>query len=229
MPVTELAWIPSSTPGVIAQEFIDIGPSILVTQGNWLEANAGETGPRGPAETRGAAYYRQLEDRGVALITCHWHTVAQHYQWIQSDENKSALAGIAPFLDMASVKLFHVDDVEAFPAETLALPFLSVVRLKVEGESESTKRAEVQKKWKSVKDLLEHEAGSTHRAGWMIEKEMVDGKEIDQYVIVGAWKDGEALKSFIDGTWKNAEAWKAAWKTGGLVSAVEPTSYEQLG
>lgn len=108
-----------------------------------------------------------------------------------------------------------------FGRETLEMGLLSVVRIGVEGGE--GQRVRVEGIWKTrAKGLVGGCAGVEHVAGWRVEKE--EGREErDEFVVVGAWRDEDALSRFVDGIglrrgqgmgewkWENAAAWDEVW------------------
>ncbi|KAI1353127.1 hypothetical protein F5Y01DRAFT_277913 [Xylaria sp. FL0043] len=219
MPVTELAFIPSATPGTIPPAFLRASWEGIEAQNNWAAANASSTLPSGPPAVRGAAIYQQREDRGIMLITAHWDSPAQHAECIASEENRGAMRALAPHSVASEIKFFHVDGVQLFGGETLDAGLLSMLRVSVEG-----KREEVERIWKDgddgVRRLLFRSSGLEHIGGWRIEKEK--GKEDrDEFVVVGAWRDEDALSRFTEG-----KQWDQMWK--GVVLETSFTTYSRL-
>ncbi|KAI1302582.1 hypothetical protein F5Y03DRAFT_206408 [Xylaria venustula] len=216
MPVTELAFIPSATPGSIPQAFLKATWEGIEAQNDWVAANAASTLPSGPPSVRGAAIYQQHEDKGTILITAHWDSPAQHAECIASEENRGAMRAIASHAVASEIQFFHVDGVWLFGRETLEARLLSVLRVSVE----EGKRGEIEKIWDGeVKNALFASAGFEHIGGWRVEKE--PGKEDrDQFVFVGGWSDEGALSRFARETDK--EMWK------GLVLEANVTTYSRL-
>ncbi|KAI0554257.1 hypothetical protein F4679DRAFT_579866 [Xylaria curta] len=201
MPATELAWVPSGTPGSIPSAYIEAGRKGIEAQNGWVAKHASSTLPLGPPAVRGAALYQQREDRSIGLVTAHWDSPAQHQDCIASQENIQAMEEIAAHSVVADIKFCHVEGVWMFPVETLEAGLLSILRISIaEG-----KREQVEEIWNgSAKSLLRDAAGHEHTAGWRIEKEK--GKEDkDEFVVVGAWRDEDALSRFAQGNpaWKN--------------------------
>ncbi|OIW30257.1 hypothetical protein CONLIGDRAFT_644267 [Coniochaeta ligniaria NRRL 30616] len=58
----------------------------------WLAQNFPNS-PSSDAE-RGAAMFQQVEDPAKFLITARWDSLAAHWQWINSNENKGTIHGI---------------------------------------------------------------------------------------------------------------------------------------
>ncbi|KAI1744026.1 hypothetical protein F4680DRAFT_408215 [Xylaria scruposa] len=204
MPVTELAWVPSGTPGSIPSGFVEAGRKGIETQNGWVAKHASSTLPLGPPAVRGASLYQEREDRSIGLVTAHWDSAAQHQDCIASQENIQAMEEIALHSVVADIKFCHVEGVWMFPVETLEAGLLSILRISVaEGE-----KGQVEDIWNgSAKSLLRDAAGHEHTAGWRIEKEK--GKEDkDEFVVVGAWRDEDALSRFA----QSKPAWDEAWK-----------------
>ncbi|GAP89683.1 hypothetical protein SAMD00023353_3501000 [Rosellinia necatrix] len=226
MTVTELAWIPSATPGSIPPAFLAACREGIEAQGEWITTQEPPTtttssspSPRGPPSARGAALYQQREDRGVMLITAHWASAGQHAACIASAQNRAAMGAIAAHAVAAEVRYFHVDGVRMFGAETLgAGPLLSVARIGVAARN----RGEVEKAWEArARERLAAESGFEHAAGWRIEKE--PGREDrDEFVVVGAWRDEEALARFAVG----GKAWDDVWEGVGL--EMDVTTYNRI-
>ncbi|KAI0434140.1 hypothetical protein F5Y09DRAFT_6092 [Xylaria sp. FL1042] len=221
MPVTELAFIPSATPGSIPPAFLKASWEGIEAQNNWAAANASSTLPSGPPAVRGAAVYQQREDRGIMLITAHWDSPAQHAECIASEENMGAMKALASHSVASEIRFFHVDGVRLFGKETLDTGLLSMLRISVEGGN----GREIERIWNDdgddgVKKLLFESAGFEHIGGWRVEKEQ--GKEDrDEFVVVGAWRDEDALSRFAEG-----KEWDQVWK--GAVLETNVTTYSRL-
>ncbi|KAI1752288.1 hypothetical protein F4782DRAFT_148777 [Xylaria castorea] len=206
MPVTELAWVPSGTPGSIEPALIEASRKGIEAQNGWVARHASSTLPLGPPAVRGAAMYQQREDRSIGLLTAHWDSPAQHEDCIAGAENIQAMKEIAAHSVAADITFCHVEGVKMFPMETLEAGLLSILRITVVEEEE--KREQVENIWNgSAKDLLRASAGLEHTAGWRIEKEQ--GKEDkSEFVVVGAWRDEDALSRFA----QRNPAWDEVWK-----------------
>ncbi|KAI0481526.1 hypothetical protein F4859DRAFT_423330 [Xylaria cf. heliscus] len=219
MPVTELAWIPSGTPGSIPPAYIEACRKGIEIQHEWIAKHASATSPPGPPAARGAALYQQREDRSIGLITAHWGSQAQHHDCIASEGNAEAMKEIAAHAVLADIRVFHVEGVRMLGVETLDAGLLSILRISLpEGEREKVEK----NVWnENAKGLLSAAAGFEHTAGWRIEKEQ--GKEDrDEFVVVGAWRDEDALNSFTEG---NA-AWNETWKEVAL--GIDVKSYTRV-
>ncbi|KAI0110480.1 hypothetical protein GGR51DRAFT_547706 [Nemania sp. FL0031] len=223
MPVTELAWIPSATPGSIPPAFVEAGRKGMEAQSEWAAHHASATLPTGgPPSARGAALYQQREDRGLALVTAHWESAAQHAACIGSEENRRAMEAIVPLAVPGEIRFFHVEGVRMFSGETLEAGLLSVVRIGVEGEGEG-KREGVEKVWDHARRELAALAGFEHMAGWRIEKELGREDSREEFVVVGAWRDEDALSRFAEG---GGEGWKDVWK--GVMLDMDVKSYIRM-
>ncbi|KAI0816261.1 hypothetical protein GGR55DRAFT_674466 [Xylaria sp. FL0064] len=220
MPVTELAFIPSATPGTIPPAFLKASWEGIEAQKNWAAANASSALPSGPPAVRGAAIYQQREDKGIMLITAHWDSPAQHAECIASEENREAMRALASHSVASEIKFFHLDGVQLFGRETLDAGLLSMLRVCV-GEG---RREEIERVWNDsddgVRKVLFRSSGFEHIGGWRIEKEQ--GKEDrDEFVVVGAWRDEDALSRFAEG-----KEWDQMWK--GVVFEKSFTTYSRL-
>ena len=104
--------------------------------------------------------------------------------------------------------------------ETLDTGLLSVLRVGV-GDGEGG-RAELEKIWKEVvKDMVFSRAGLEHVGGWRIEKDQ--GKENrDEFVVVGAWRDQDALSCFAGG-----KEWEEVWE--GVALEMNISTYSRIG
>ncbi|KAI0542363.1 hypothetical protein GGR58DRAFT_453664 [Xylaria digitata] len=224
MPVTELAWIPSATPGSIPPAFLEAGKKGMEAQSEWAAAYASSTLPSGPPAARGAALYQQREDRGIVLVTAHWDSPAQHAECIAGKENRQAMTAIASHAIVSDIKFFHVKGVQMFSKETLDAGLLSILRISV--GIEEGKREQVEKIWNEVKELLVTSAGFEHTGGWKVEKDQ--GEEgRDEFVVVGAWRLEDALSRFAGGKkWENARAWDEMWK--GVVLGMDVKAYSRI-
>lgn len=168
----------------------------------------------------------------MALVTAHWDSAAQHAECIGSAENRGAMRAMAPHALAGEIRFFHVEGAWAFGLETLEMALLSVVRIGVEGGE--GQRARVEGKWKRAKGLVEGCAGAGHAAGWRVEKE-VGREEREEFVVVGAWRDGDALRRFVDGIgkgigmgweWENAAAWDKIW--GDVMLEMDVKTYSRI-
>ncbi|KAI1429302.1 hypothetical protein F5Y12DRAFT_478127 [Xylaria sp. FL1777] len=220
MPVTELAFVPSATPGSIPPALVKATWEGIHGQGDWMAANAPSTIPSGPPAARGAALFQQREDRGVMLVTAHWESAAQHAECIASEENQKAMKAITAHAIGADVKYFHVDGVQLFGGETLDARLLSMLRIGVK----EGKRGEIEGIWNGggggAKNPLFGSAGFEHIGGWRVEKEL--GKEDrDEFVVVGAWSSEDALSRFAEG-----REWDEVWK--GAVLETSVTTYSRI-
>ncbi|KAI0194163.1 hypothetical protein F4808DRAFT_352738 [Astrocystis sublimbata] len=222
MPVTELAWVPSRTLLSITPEYIEAGRRAIDFQNMWVAKHASSTLPVGPPAVRGAALFQQREDAGIGLLTAHWDSVAQHMTAIMSGENLAALETMSKHADIKTVKHFHVDAGSMLSQETLDAGLLSIVRITVEGQENGKEK--VENVWREkAKEGLEEVAGMGHGAGWRVEKEKEKGKEeMEEFVVVGAWKSEDELASFMQGN----QAWKEAWLAVAL--EVDVKSYRRL-
>ncbi|KAI0969386.1 hypothetical protein F4678DRAFT_463647 [Xylaria arbuscula] len=218
MPVTELAFIPSATPGSIPHAFLKAAWEGIEAQNDWVAANAAWTLPSGAPAVRGAAIFQQCENKGTMLITAHWDSPAQHARCIASEENQGAIRAIASHAIASEIRFFHVDGVWLFGQKTLEAGqhLLSVLRVTVE----EGKRGEIEQLWKyQVKPMLSASARFEHVGGWRVEKE--PGKEDrDQFVAVGAWIDEDALVLFLRDTYRGM------WRVGALEKSF--TTYSRL-
>lgn len=113
--------------------------------------------------------YQQVENPAVVLLTAHWDSVAQHMEWIQSQENQRFYPLIQEHLDMSKFMFFHVDQVAVFVPEVLEMPVIAVAR------------------YSSPNDRKEEVASSAEqpKGGWRIEKDdtMIQ-KKLDEFVLV---------------------------------------------
>lgn len=164
----------------------------------------------------------------MALVTAHWDSAAQHVECIGSEENRRAMRAMAPHALAGGIRFFHVEGVWMFGEETLEGGLLSVVRIGVEGGE--GQRARVEGIWERAKGLVGGCAGVEHVAGWRVEKKV--GREgRDEFVVVGAWRDGDALRRFVNGMgkgreWDNAVAWDEVW--GDVVLEMDVKTYTRL-
>ncbi|KAI2629095.1 hypothetical protein GGS26DRAFT_112668 [Hypomontagnella submonticulosa] len=199
MAVTELAWLTIVGPSITAEakKATDHGFGV---QDEWCIRNAPAL-PRG-REGRGAAFFEQVEDPSVTLLTAHWESVEQHMAWIESPENKVVFPGLADHFQLDKLVLSHIDGVEIFKKSKatgvkspLESPIISVSRLAVPAE----KRQAFDQAWNEVKGSLEEFAGAELvKYGWRIEKEDPTKEE---FVLVCGWPSVEEHGEFtkVDG------------------------------
>ncbi|KAI1144287.1 hypothetical protein F5Y05DRAFT_418342 [Hypoxylon sp. FL0543] len=159
MPVAEVSLLPSSTPGVVPQTFREFCVAGTNVQGEWCAANA-------PWLTK---------DRGA------------HHARIASSATQKALAELALYMDMATIKLGHIDRLYISPnsedegfTPALKAPVLSVTIWTVSRDKKASSR--------NVKEGLDaHTAPYRQRGGWGIEKDQ--GKEdIEEFLVIGVLK-----------------------------------------
>jgi heme-degrading monooxygenase HmoA len=156
-------------------------------QDTWHASNF----PNSPssAADRGAAMFQQVEDPANILITAQWDSVAAHWQWIRSDENKSTMEDLSDQITsegMDGVVLIHLN-AELFsqpaPARAVHLldsPVISIGRLRVnDKEALAAKWCEVEG---ILKDFL-----TPHlvRTGWREDK---GANDKDEFVLVCGWE-----------------------------------------
>ncbi|KAI1180185.1 hypothetical protein F4777DRAFT_531269 [Nemania sp. FL0916] len=221
MPVTELAWIPAATPDSVPA-LLGCCRNGIEAQNEWAANHASSTLPPGPPSVRGAALYQQREDPTIALITAHWVSPEQHASCVASEENKAAIAALAPCARLDGINYFHVDGVQMFLPDTLSSPLLSILKIRVE----DGKRDEVERIWEERgKELVMTAAGIKHTAGWRIEKEL-GSEEEDEFLVVGAWRDEDALMGFVKSEWEGSETWEGMWK--GVVLGTDLTTYTRV-
>ena len=133
MTVTELAFLPSATPGEVPAAYLREGTAAIEAQDQWCAENfppatatTTTTDPEGEKphwhrSRRGAALYQQREDAGAVLVTAHWASVEQHFPCPMDFQSATALMigtefnSIAPVLDALNIsahKTIHRDSVE---------------------------------------------------------------------------------------------------------------------
>ncbi|KAI1131653.1 hypothetical protein F5Y10DRAFT_233273 [Nemania abortiva] len=223
MSVTELAWIPSATPGSIPPALIEAGRRGMWAQSEWAAKYAILSLPNGPPAVRGAGLYQQREDPGMALVTAHWLSPEQHAMCVASDENREAMEGIIPLSVVSEIKYFHVEGVLMFNKETLDAGLLSVMRIGVKAGEEDRKR--VEHLWSQAKPTLSSYSKFEHTAGWRIEKEQGQ-EDRDEFVVVGAWRSENDLNSFMDEKSVNWEFWDRIWKP--VMLDIDVKSYRRI-
>ncbi|KAJ2987557.1 hypothetical protein NUW58_g4442 [Xylaria curta] len=131
------------------------------------------------------------------------------------------MAAIASHAIVSEVKFFHIEGVQMFGKETLEAGLLSVLRIGGVGVDEG-KRAQVEKIWEQARNSLSESAGFGHTGGWRIEKDQ--GREDrDEFVVVGAWRDQDALSRFAD---DNAGTWGEVWRD--IMLDIEVKAYSRI-
>ncbi|KAI2642900.1 hypothetical protein GGS21DRAFT_197578 [Xylaria nigripes] len=221
MPVTELAWIPSATPGSISEKLLTACWKGITAQSEWVAKHARSTLPSGPPAVRGAALYQQREDTGVMLVTAHWDSPAQHAECIASHENKQAMAAMAPHVLRSEISILHVEGVHMLGEKTLDTGILSIARIGID----ETKRVQIEALWDRVKELLCTGAECEHLGGWRIEDDLdIDGR--DEFIIVGAWRDEDALRRFTDGD--IGLAWDKTWRDFARDVRIDVKTYRRI-
>ncbi|KAI0022119.1 hypothetical protein F4780DRAFT_735648 [Xylariomycetidae sp. FL0641] len=212
MPVTELAFLPTNTPGAVPPALHALGRTALAAQDAWCAAHAGPAYAV-PAPQRGAAVWQQREDGGTALVTAHWASAAQHRAWVASDANRAAWPPMAPFLRGEDVVLFHVAEAELLPETTVRGGKVVVV-------GRCRMRAERRPAFEAV--LRGNGPAGGAEGGWRIEKE--DGTE--EYVFVKGCESEEEAAAFVEGEGEGVEMLLEALR--GAAEEVEVRSYTRI-
>ncbi|KAI1496725.1 hypothetical protein F5X99DRAFT_399474 [Biscogniauxia marginata] len=236
MPVTELAFLPSRTPGEVSAPLLSEGTAALEAQDRWCEENftaGGEGGraggkPRWRRESRGAALFRPRGgDRGVVLVTAHWDSPEQHHAWIASDANQEGMGRLLPLVRAEDVVFFHVGGVEMFPdvdgegKATLGAPVVSVTRVRVRDADKQAFEEGFERDRGGKFDGLA--APYRHRGGWRIERE---GEGEEEFVLVGGWESGEKAEAWAEGDGETFGACFEALRP--LVVEVDVQTYERI-
>ncbi|KAI1092390.1 hypothetical protein F5B19DRAFT_207432 [Rostrohypoxylon terebratum] len=222
MTVTEISILPTSTPGEITPELRKIGVDGVAFQGEWCAKYAPWL-----TQDRGAAFFQQVEDLGVALVSAHWDSVDQHHAVLATPENQQISADLAPHLDLAKMRPGHIDGVKMLPKDegegfvsALDAPVLVVTIWTVRNEN----KARFEEALGKVKGVLDDFVKPyRHRGGWKIEK--ADGEDVELYFMVGGSDSVEKSATFTqaDGYDRYSEALTP------LVLSVETNHYKRIG
>jgi heme-degrading monooxygenase HmoA len=195
MTVTEIAVLPLA--GLeLTTEFQAIVDQAQSIQDTWYSKHS----PDKPASrrARGAGNFQQIENPSNILITAQWESPEEHWQWIGSENNASAMGKIVPHLHAeyaTKVVLFHADaiifmDEAEGKTSLLDSPFISVSRTYVE----AAMKQGFQDKFNEVKGILEeYAAPNIVRGGWRIERESDDAEE---FVLITGWEAVEDHMAF---------------------------------
>ncbi|KAI2470358.1 hypothetical protein F4781DRAFT_177687 [Annulohypoxylon bovei var. microspora] len=222
MTVSEIAILPTSTPGEIPQVLRDSGKAGIAFQGEWCATNAPWLIP-----DRGAAFFQQVEDPGVMLITAHWDSIDQHHACLATPENQKFLVDIEPYLNTATLRPGHIEGVQMFPksedegfAPALSAPVLVVTIWSVSREN----KTQFEEAMGRVKGVLDRFAMPyRRRGGWKIEK--AEGEDMEQYFIVGGSDSVEKSVAFAQ-----AEGYHGYNQTlSPLALNVETKHYKRIG
>ncbi|KAI5926384.1 hypothetical protein F4810DRAFT_535108 [Camillea tinctor] len=225
MTVTELAFLPSATPGEVPAAYLREGTAAIEAQDQWCAENfpvtdtttSTPTDPEGGKphwhrERRGAALYQQRSDGGVVLVTAHWASVEQHQAWIASPANQGVMARLAPLVSAQDVAFFHVRDAEMFTPHTLGAPVLSVTRVRVRAEAGEFMGRFESERGKALDELT---APYRHTAGWRVERVEGAAEGEEELVVVGGWESEESA-----GRWEEGGGRAFAERFGGLMREV---------
>ncbi|KAI1213744.1 uncharacterized protein F4807DRAFT_456291 [Annulohypoxylon truncatum] len=222
MTVTEISFLPSSTPGEVTETLRDIAVAAIAYQGEWCATNAPWL-----AQDRGEALFQQVEDPGVVLITAHWDSIDQHHAVLATPRNQKILVDAEPHLHAATVRPGHIDGVKLFPKSeeegfipALEAPVLVVTIWSVHRENK-TRFEEALGKVKGVLDGFA--MPYRHRGGWKIEKD--EGEDIEQYFIAGGLDSVEKSAAFAQVEGYN----KYDQTLSPLVLNIETKHYKRIG
>ena len=196
MVVTELA-ILNCKAGGLTNRVRDILKEAAAVQGRWIAQHLADSPTSSPE--RGTRMFQQVEDPSVVLLRAEWPSVASHYEWIRSQENKIIMDDLTPHIVTEGEKkvvLLHVEgDVLSSPTDpgsTLLSngKVSSVSRLFVAPE----RRPAFEEKYSQASHLLRDFAGpSNHKTGWRVDKE--EGSR-DEFVQTTAWDSVERHMEF---------------------------------
>ncbi|KAI1099914.1 hypothetical protein F4804DRAFT_64552 [Jackrogersella minutella] len=223
MTVTEIAVLPSSTPGEVPQALHDIGLAGIALQGEWCAVNAPWL-----IQDRGAALFQQLEDPGVLLITAHWDSIDQHHACLATPANQKLLVDTEPCLDTAKMRPGHIEGIKMFPGSedegltpALKAPIIVVTIWTVPREN----KAQFEEAMKRVQENSEVlNMPYRRRGGWKIEKAKGE-EEIEQYFVVGGLENVET-----SATSTKDEGHDEHYQTlSPLASNVEIKHYKRIG
>ncbi|KAI0882033.1 uncharacterized protein GGS22DRAFT_191764 [Annulohypoxylon maeteangense] len=221
MTVTEIAILPSSTPGEITETLRNLYITGIAFQGEWCATNAPWL-----TQDRGEALFQQVEDPAVAVITAHWDSIDQHHGILATPENQKLLVDLEPHLSAATARPGHIHGLHMFPksedegfVSAFAAPVLVVTVWTVRRENK-TRFEEALGRVKGVLDRFV--VPYRHRGGWKIEK--VDGEDIEQYFIAGGLDSVEKSAAFAQ-----AEGYdKYSQALSSLALDVETKHYQRI-
>ncbi|CAJ2509944.1 Uu.00g058440.m01.CDS01 [Anthostomella pinea] len=234
MPVTELATIPSATPGHVPVALVEVLKAAQVLQGEWCTAHAPSLPlDHGVPARRGAALYVRLDDPGVVLITAHWESTAQHAACVASELNQRAMGSFLPLVVAEGIHYFHVGGVEMFgdgdgdgkreEEPPLHAAVVSVARVM----ASRVKQAGFEEAFASVKGLLDKATSPwVHKSGWRIEREEGRDEDVEEFVLVGGWESEEKVREYLEGRWEGFGEYMDALRP--LVLDVDLTAYRKL-
>lgn len=178
MTVTEFAILHLKS-GDLGPELLEDAKRSLDIQNEWHAHNY----PHLPNTLAGRAslMLQQIEDPTRLLITAEWESVESHFHWIGSEENKSVMASVGPYLaddHAAGLDLSHVDGT-FFDTTVLGGPIISIDRFFVNPKSKDRFEGNLQ----AIVKSLHHVNG-----GWRVDGE--PGKL--EYVMVSNWESVES-------------------------------------
>jgi heme-degrading monooxygenase HmoA len=189
MGVTEIAILQSVTT-TVTDELRRLLNEAQAVQDKWCADNY-ESSPT----NRGTGMFEQIEDPAKILVTAQWDSVAAHWEWIGSDENKAIMGDLGSHIKADDFLLCHLDaEVFSLPpgqGETSLLdsPVISVGIISVNKNDEE----DFSRKFDEVKGILQDFARPhLARWGWV-----VDGTT-DQFILVCGWDSVEAHGTFAN-------------------------------
>ncbi|OTB06138.1 hypothetical protein M426DRAFT_319213 [Hypoxylon sp. CI-4A] len=192
MAVTELAWF-TAAGDTLTAEGKEAANQAIVIQDEWCAQNL-PTLPK-DREGRGVAFFQQIEDPAICLLTSHWDSVEQHHTWINTPENRSVFPILGEHFALEKTTFFHVADTEFFKPSgvdgevpILESPVVCVGRHTLEPNHPP----EFDQAWTGIVGVLkEHIKPNIVKFGWRIEKE---DQAVDELVYVAGFPSVESHK-----------------------------------
>ncbi|KAK5661545.1 hypothetical protein OQA88_11451 [Cercophora sp. LCS_1] len=127
------------------------------------------------------------------IIVAKWESLEAHREWVQSDENKSVMSSLLPYLaDTDGVSLVHIDGSEDESTPLPDSPFVVVERLLVQGG----RRGEVTGRAGAAKEHIKAvAAGNRVLGGWRVDGEPGGTEE---FALISSWNEVNTWEKAVD-------------------------------
>ncbi|KAK4127787.1 hypothetical protein N657DRAFT_688001 [Parathielavia appendiculata] len=162
------------------------------------------------AADRAAVWFTQVEDPSYLLTTANWESVAAHWKWIRSAENKRVMAELDGEVISGETVLLHVvgDIFCSSPSrsksepETIPLlrsPVISIQRTFIEKREKEAFAV----RFEQIKGIVqEHAHPFLMRYGWR--EDVEDDAEEEEFVLVCGWESVEEHSACAE-TWESSK------------------------
>jgi quinol monooxygenase YgiN/heme-degrading monooxygenase HmoA len=140
-------------------------------------------------------HFQQIEDPSITYFIGQWDSVATHYEFISSEENQKLLELFKDDISSSEdrkMALWHLEanifapNASSEEQSVFSAPAISCNRHFVPAE----KKQSFASKFQEVRGLLEdYTRPFKVVGGWRIEKELVEGKERDEWVLFSGFEN----------------------------------------